>query len=278
MMVVIIMRTQMRLNLPLMLKMRLMQPLLMITLKDNLSSGFANGKVRRAIRTLFNECFDRAWATYREVPTELVDCMFNRFRTRYNWDQANDEAIREVFENVLNRRFADIMSDYRKESAKKARVAGHDFPDDRLDFEAMRKFPPRFVHLDVWDKLCMERALGWPPTFRELFLATHLTKESKKDFWDGLFDESLEGAEFCTTRSRLASEAYERSMVEKYGEDVLLHPVGDADLWERAQGRSGFGIGSSDPCHVSSLMARHHHPGLRPMLTSSAHKSRYHYK
>ncbi|KAJ0621800.1 hypothetical protein HanIR_Chr01g0012811 [Helianthus annuus] len=200
--------------------------------------------------------------------------MFDRFRTRYNWDQANDEAIREGFENVLKRRFADIMSDYRKESTKKARVAGHDFPDDRLDFEAMRKFPPRFVHLDVWDKLCMERALGWPPTFRELFLATHLTKESKKDFWDGLFDESLEGAEFCTTRSRLAYEAYERSMVEKYREDVLLHPVGDADLWERAQGRSGFGIGSSDPCHVSSLMARHHHPGLRPMLTSSAHKSR----
>ncbi|KAJ0791871.1 hypothetical protein HanOQP8_Chr01g0010851 [Helianthus annuus] len=79
------------------------------------------------------------------------------FRTRYNWDQANDETIREGFENVLKRRFADIMSDYRKESAKKARVAGHDFPDDRLNFEAMRKFPPRFVHLDVWDELCM----GW---------------------------------------------------------------------------------------------------------------------
>uniref|UniRef100_A0A251SXL4 Putative transposase, Ptta/En/Spm, plant n=2 Tax=Helianthus annuus TaxID=4232 RepID=A0A251SXL4_HELAN len=252
---------------------------------------FANGKVHRAIRTLFNECFDGAWATYREVPTELVDRMFDRFRTRFNWDQANDEAIREGFENVLKRRFADIMSDYRKESAKKARVAGYDFPDDRLDFEAMRKFPPRFVHLDVWDELCMgwnteawrkksekgrnnrkkvdnddvisrhtggsrgydehriilERALGRPPTFRELFLATHLTKESKKDFWDGLFDESLEGDEFCTARSRLAYEAYDRSMVEKYGEDVLLHPVGDADLWERAQGRSGFGIGSSDP-------------------------------
>ncbi|MFS7986695.1 hypothetical protein Hanom_Chr11g01013311 [Helianthus anomalus] len=36
-------------------------------------------------------------------------------------------------------------------------------------------------------------------------------------------------------------------MLEKYGEDVTLHPVGDADLWERAQGRRGFGIGSSDP-------------------------------
>ncbi|KAJ0912676.1 putative transposase, Ptta/En/Spm, plant [Helianthus annuus] len=252
---------------------------------------FANGKVHRAIRTLFNECFDGAWATYRDVPKELLDRMFDRFRTRYNWDQANDEAIREGFENVLKDRFADIMSDYRTESAKKARVAGFDFPDDRLDFEAMSKFPPRFVHSDIWEELCMgwnteawkkksvkgrnnrkkvdnddvisrhtggsrgydehriilERALGRPPTFRELFLATHLTKESKKIFWDGLYDESLDGAEFCTARSRKAYEAYERSMLEKYGEDVTLHPVGDADLWERAQGRRGFGIGSSDP-------------------------------
>ncbi|MFS8019039.1 hypothetical protein Hanom_Chr15g01399171 [Helianthus anomalus] len=75
---------------------------------------------------------------------ELVDHMSGRFRTRYNWDQANDEAIRERHENVPKPRFADIMLDYRNKSAKKARLAGHDFPDDRLDFEAMRKFPPRF--------------------------------------------------------------------------------------------------------------------------------------
>ncbi|KAM0064615.1 putative transposase, Ptta/En/Spm, plant [Helianthus debilis subsp. tardiflorus] len=294
MMVLIIMMTQMRFNLPLMLKIRLMQPRLMITLRGLISigsGGSANGKVHRAIRTLFNECFDGAWATYRDVPKELLDRMFDRFRTRYNWDQANDEAIREGFENVLKDRFADIMSDYRTESAKKARVAGFDFPDDRLDFEAMSNFPPRFVHGDIWEELCMgwnteawkkksvegrnnrkkvdnddvisrytggsrgydehriilERALGRPPTFRELFLATHLTKESKKIFWDGLYDESLDGAEFCTARSRKAYEAYERSMLEKYGEGVTLHPVGDADLWERAQGRRGFGIGSSDP-------------------------------
>ncbi|MFS8027012.1 hypothetical protein Hanom_Chr16g01493461 [Helianthus anomalus] len=173
------------------------------------------------------------------------------------------------------------MSDYRTESTKKARVVGFDFPDDRLDFEAMSKFPPRFVHSDIWEELCMsvkgrnnrkkvdnddvisrhtggfrgydehriilERALGRPPTFRKLFLATHLTKESKKNFWGGLYDESLDGAEFCTARSRKAYEAYERSMLEKYGEDVTLHSVGDADLWERAQGRREFGTGSSDP-------------------------------
>ncbi|KAM0056346.1 hypothetical protein Hdeb2414_s0006g00217191 [Helianthus debilis subsp. tardiflorus] len=80
----------------------------------------------------------------------------------YYIDQANDEAIRERYKNVLKPSFADIMSDYRNKSAKKARVAGHDFPDDRLDFEAMRIFPPRFVHLDVWDELCMSwNTMAW---------------------------------------------------------------------------------------------------------------------
>ncbi|MFS7965754.1 hypothetical protein Hanom_Chr09g00765911 [Helianthus anomalus] len=41
---------------------------------------FTNGKVHRAIRMLFNECFDGAWSTYREVCTEHVDRMFDRFR------------------------------------------------------------------------------------------------------------------------------------------------------------------------------------------------------
>ncbi|MFS7914745.1 hypothetical protein Hanom_Chr02g00157171 [Helianthus anomalus] len=42
--------------------------------------GFGNGKVHRAIVRLFNECFDGAWSTYKEVPMELVDHMLDRFR------------------------------------------------------------------------------------------------------------------------------------------------------------------------------------------------------
>ncbi|MFS7965553.1 hypothetical protein Hanom_Chr09g00763611 [Helianthus anomalus] len=90
--------------------------------------GLGNGKVHRAITMSFNECFDGAWSTYREVPTE---------HTPYSWDQANDEFIREGFENVLKRRFPDIMSDRRDESAKKARIAGHTIPENEYDFGVM---------------------------------------------------------------------------------------------------------------------------------------------
>ncbi|KAJ0790340.1 hypothetical protein HanPI659440_Chr05g0214351 [Helianthus annuus] len=138
------------------------------------------------------------------------------------------------------------MSGHREESTKKARNAGHVFPENEYDFAAMCKYPPRFVHEDIWHELCMERTLGPSPTIKELFLATHLTKESKKKFWAGMYDESLEGADFCTELSKKVYEAYTRYMIEKYGEDITQHPVGDADLWERAQGGNRFGIGSLD--------------------------------
>ncbi|KAL8253532.1 hypothetical protein R6Q59_031753 [Mikania micrantha] len=207
-----------------------------------------------------------------------------------NWDPSNDYVIREAFQNVLKKRYPDIMLEHRATSAKKARDAGYNFPNDKPDFNIMCDFPPRFVHPEVWRDLCtgwntdewkkksergrnnrmsvddedvisrhaggsrgydehriiLEKRLGKPPTFKELFLATHLVKESKKKFWDGLYDESLDGAVFCTNRSKKAYEEYALAMIERYGEDVTQHPVGDADLWERTQGGSKFGVGSSD--------------------------------
>ncbi|KAL8265926.1 hypothetical protein R6Q59_003270 [Mikania micrantha] len=235
------------------------------------------------IRTLFNESFDGPWATYREVPKEGLDRIFDRFRTRYRWDPSNDYVIREAFHNVLKKRYPDIMLEHRPTSAKRARDARHNFPNDNPNFNIMCDFPPRFVHPEVWvgipmlgkkksergrnnhmstddedvisrhtggsrgyDEHRMILKLGRPPTFKELFLATHLVKESKKKFWDGLYDESFGEAVFCTTRLRKAYEECATAMIERHGEDISQHPVGDVELWESTQGGSKFGISSSD--------------------------------
>ncbi|KAL8227704.1 hypothetical protein R6Q57_015288 [Mikania cordata] len=248
---------------------------------SRIEEKFAKGKVHRTIRTLFNESFDEPWATYREVPKEVLD---------HIWDPSNDYVIREAFQNVLKKRYPDIMLEHRATLAKRARDAGHNFPNDNPNFNIMRDFPPRFVHPEVWRDLCkgwntdawkkksergrnnrisadeedvisrhtggskgydehliiLEKKLGRPPTFKELFLSTHLVKESKKKFREGLYEESLDEVVFCITRSRKAYEEYTTSMLERYGEDVTQHPVGDVELWESTQGGSKFGIGSSD--------------------------------
>ena len=45
-------------------------------------------------------------------------------------------------------------------------------------------------------------------------------------------------------------------MLEKYGPDLTLHPLGDDELWERCAGgkKKGkvYGVGSSDPSYAVS--------------------------
>ena len=45
-------------------------------------------------------------------------------------------------------------------------------------------------------------------------------------------------------------------MIEKYGDDLTQHPVGDEELWKQCAGGSKkgrvFGVGNSDPCFVVS--------------------------
>ncbi|KAK9067541.1 hypothetical protein SSX86_011652 [Deinandra increscens subsp. villosa] len=96
-------------------------------------------------------------------------------------------------------------------------------------------------------RIVLKRNLGRDPTFKELFFATHLTKDSKKKFLSGEC-QSMEELIFCTARSKEAYGAYETDMLKKYGKQ---HD--DSDLWVGKQGGSGtriFGIGSSDPQFV----------------------------
>ncbi|KAD6795488.1 hypothetical protein E3N88_06384 [Mikania micrantha] len=54
----------------------------------------------------------------------------------------------------------------------------------------------------------------------------------------------------CKNNKTVLDEEYATSMLERYGEDVTQHPVGDVELWERAQGGKKFGIGSSDSSFI----------------------------
>ncbi|KAJ0953872.1 hypothetical protein HanRHA438_Chr00c42g0857091 [Helianthus annuus] len=109
---------------------------------------FENGKLHRAIRMLL-------MSVLMELGQHTEKSLRNMWTTRYSWDQVNDEFIREGFENVLKRRFPDIVLDHRYESAKKARNVGHIIPENEYDFGVMCEYPPCFVHEDIRHELCM---------------------------------------------------------------------------------------------------------------------------
>ncbi|XP_052626008.1 uncharacterized protein LOC111908507 [Lactuca sativa] len=186
------------------------------------------------------------------------------------------------------------MGTFRNRSADMARAAEHDISPDNKDYNIMQNFVPNGMQSQRWKDLCREwntdawlkrsasgksnrntadsggkiarhtggsisydehrirfiAKKGRPPTFLELFLITHLDKTSKKKYFDG----DVEGKQFCTERAREAYEAYSQALLEKYGDDLVDHPIDDAELWAKTQreisgsSRSSYiyVVGSSD--------------------------------
>ncbi|KAL4559342.1 hypothetical protein LXL04_031480 [Taraxacum kok-saghyz] len=88
------------------------------------------------------------------IPHEVVNQMYERFRTLYRWDPNEEERIREGFENTLKDRYRDRMKDARKASAKKARKKGHVILEIRDSFEILEDNTPGVIPAEVWKQLC----------------------------------------------------------------------------------------------------------------------------
>ncbi|KAD4585539.1 hypothetical protein E3N88_23140 [Mikania micrantha] len=229
---------------------------------------FANSKVHRTIRKIFDASFEGPWSTFRQIPKQALDKMFETFRTSYSWEPSEEFANRQGFENVLRDRYGDIMLEMRKESTNNVRANGHFIINGQDNFNIMCDFPPRLVSQDVWRQLCLsergrdnrmkvdssgsisrhtggsfgydehrirlEIKLGKKPTFKQLFLHTHLKKESKAKYWVVYYDDNPKGMEFCTNRSK-----------EAYGEKKQSFGIGSSDHHFILTGIPSSSIGST---------------------------------
>ncbi|KAD2804554.1 hypothetical protein E3N88_37931 [Mikania micrantha] len=91
------------------------------------------------------------------------------------------------------------------------------------------------------------------PNYKDIFLMTHLNKDSKAKFLAGeLSVNSLDEMDFCTNRAKDAYSSYLQEMIEKYGPEFKDD---DPNVWGHvvyAEGRTKriYGIGSSDVDYV----------------------------
>ncbi|KAL8208976.1 hypothetical protein R6Q57_008388 [Mikania cordata] len=244
---------------------------------------FANTKVHRLIRKIFDASFEGPWSTFKEVPKPALDKMFETFRTSFSWEPTEEFANRQGFENVLRDRYSDIMLEMRNESTNNARASGHFIINGQDNFNIMCDFPPKLVSQDVWRQLCLiwnteewaknsergrnnrmrldssgaisrhtggsvgydEHRIPKNPHLSNFSFILILKKESKAKYWVGYYDENPEWMDFCTDRSKEAYESYSFYMVEKYDEDETQHLIGDIDL-SQGEKKQSFGIGFSD--------------------------------
>ncbi|KAJ0790074.1 putative transposase, Ptta/En/Spm, plant [Helianthus annuus] len=101
--------------------------------------------------------------TFREIPRDVLARMFECFRTRWRWDPASEQLIYEGFINVLKTRYSDIMRHLRITSTMMASRVREDMdPNNYLQFDIIRDFPPHSMSLEVWRALCRRwNTPGW---------------------------------------------------------------------------------------------------------------------
>ncbi|KAJ0718592.1 hypothetical protein HanOQP8_Chr08g0279891 [Helianthus annuus] len=101
-------------------------------------------------------------------------------------------------------------------------------------------------HRENW-----RRTYGREPTWKELFLQTHLTKECKEKLRKGeisIYD--MKNLKFCTNQSKEVYGGYLEAMHDIHGSDLTDCPD-DPEVWARVQAGGHrttrvFGVGSSD--------------------------------
>nr|KAJ0189664.1 hypothetical protein LSAT_V11C800422440 [Lactuca sativa] len=117
---------------------------------EKFGKKFASYQVHHQIGLIFDQFLDGAWPTFTKLPPIVFQQMFRAF----GWDSVNDGMIESGFRSVVQDRYSDIMSEYRHESANRARAAGHNIPNTNNDFAIMRDFEPITFNEDVWKDLC----------------------------------------------------------------------------------------------------------------------------
>ncbi|KAL4578885.1 hypothetical protein LXL04_015016 [Taraxacum kok-saghyz] len=79
------------------------------------------------------------------------------------------------------------------------------------------------------------------PTWGAVFNQTHLEKSAKLKLAAGESIGSKPEDWAGGSKSQIAVDLYKKAMLEKYGPDLTLYPLGDDELWERCAGGGGGG-------------------------------------
>ncbi|KAJ9548861.1 hypothetical protein OSB04_021404 [Centaurea solstitialis] len=254
----------------------------MIGLLETDPMEFSDVCVASGIIGTLKNTFNGPWTTWRMVPREARDKMWDRFQSQYQWDPAIHGMIQLAWENVFKKRFSNVI-DLARDAAKKAASNGTP-PFTGTNYDVLKPYNPSWIRqedwirmVEVWDtprwKARSKSGKRNRNTKHEGSISKHthgsistarhrhrmqLRKKRPVSLVE-LFRKThtKKGSEeLITPKATQTLSRYQQSLVEKYGEDVDAQPQsGDVDLWTQAVGgvKKGriFGFGAPrDPHHV----------------------------
>ncbi|XP_076959811.1 uncharacterized protein LOC143636000 [Bidens hawaiensis] len=76
---------------------------------ERVGQGFEKFEVHQSIYGILREHLKGPWITFRQVPKDILDKMYDKSKTRWSWDPACNEYNREDFINMIKSRYRDII-------------------------------------------------------------------------------------------------------------------------------------------------------------------------
>ncbi|KAG8648833.1 hypothetical protein MANES_08G043150v8 [Manihot esculenta] len=137
-----------------------------IRLKGNV---FLDSTVTRSISNDIKMRYTAPWKTWSEIPLKTKDELFGLFRSRYVWDESEEDMIRTAWEKVGKERLRDILNRVRSELLRKHK---------KTDIAYLYNLGPDWMEAEIWNALV---AYWSTPEWRKKSEAGKANRNVEKD-------------------------------------------------------------------------------------------------
>ncbi|CAH1437056.1 unnamed protein product [Lactuca virosa] len=218
-----------------------------------------HNSVIRKMTSILKTRFHGPWTTWKEVDSTGREALWQHFKGLYQWPLSSESLVHTAWENSYKKRFSNIMQSAREDSLQQALDANVK-ASLQGDLSLLKPFNPKWIKKKDWvymidkvwntskwkrrsesgkqnrnkmedgsvSKHCggsisipqhkarLQEKLKRPPTGLELYARLHTNKLTQ---------------EYITPKAGKTADAYQKAMVDKYGDDPNCHPLWDSELW-----------------------------------------------
>ncbi|PWA47244.1 Transposase, Ptta/En/Spm [Artemisia annua] len=122
-----------------------------IYFQEAVEQRFTDPKVSRKITSILKTMFNGSWTTWKEVDKSGRDELWAHFKELFKWEGFSDVLVHDAWENSKKKRYPDIMSKARSESANLAQAAGVKF--DGADCTILKPYNPEWIKSSHWEDM-----------------------------------------------------------------------------------------------------------------------------
>ncbi|CAI9272140.1 unnamed protein product [Lactuca saligna] len=164
------------------------------------------------------------WTTWKEVDSTGREALWQYFKGLYQWPPSAESLVYTAWENSYKKRFSGIMQSAHEYSLQqtldanvKASLQG--------DLSLLKQFNPKWIKKKDWVYMIDKVSNTSKWKYRSEYGKQNINKME-----DGSVSKHC-GGSISIPQHKARLDAYQKAMVDKFGDDPNCHPLWDTELW-----------------------------------------------